>query len=107
MPAGGAIKISVELKNTGIMAGDEVVQLYVRFPDSKVERPMKQLKAFTRIPVDKGETKTVTLDLKAEDLAYWNEKDHKFTVEPGTVELMIGASSADIRLKKNIQIENQ
>jgi beta-glucosidase len=105
MAADGEIKISVDVKNTGMMAGDEVVQLYVRFPDSKVERPVKQLKAFTRTPVNKGETKTVSLNLKAEDLAYWNEKDHKFTVEPGTVELMLGSSAADIRLKKVIQVK--
>ena len=83
MPADGEIKISVDVKNTGMMAGDEVVQLYVRFPDSKVERPVKQLKAFTRTPVNKGETKTVTLNLKAEDLAYWNEKEHAFQVGTG------------------------
>jgi beta-glucosidase len=104
LPAKGNIRISVELKNTGMMAGDEVVQVYVRFPESKIERPSRQLKAFTRVPVGKGETTTVTLNLKAEDLAYWNVNDHKFTVEPGTVELMVGSSSADIRLKKIIQV---
>lgn len=104
MPANGEIKISVEIKNSGMMAGDEVVQLYVRFPDSKVERPVKQLKSFSRIPVNKGETKTVIMNLKAEDLAYWNEKDHKFTVESGAVELMVGSSSQDIRLRKIIHV---
>ena len=107
MQANGNVKISVDVKNTGMMAGDEVIQVYVRFPDSKVERPAKQLKAFARVPVSKGETKTVLLNLKAEDLAYWNEKDHKFTVEPGSVELMVGPSSADIRVRKIIQVENQ
>ena len=104
MKANGEVKISVDVKNTGMMAGDEVVQVYVRFPDSKVERPGRQLKAFARVPVGKGETKTVTLNLKAEDLAYWNEKDHQFNVEPGNLELMVGSSSADIKLKKTIQV---
>jgi beta-glucosidase len=104
MQAYGEVKVSVDIKNTGTMAGDEVVQVYTRFTDSKIERPARQLKAFTRVPVGKGETKTVTLNLKAEDLAYWNEKDHKFTVEPGNVELMVGSSSADIKLKKIIQV---
>ena len=101
MPANGEVKISVDVKNTGMMAGDEVVQLYVRFPDSKIERPARQLKAFARVPVNKGETKTVTLNLKAEDLAYWNEKDHKFTVEPGSVELMVGSSSAGYQTEED------
>lgn len=105
MPANGEVKISVDVKNTGMMAGDEVVQVYVRFTDSGIERPARQLKAFARVPVNKGETKTVTLNLKAEDLAYWNEKDHKFTVEPCSVELMVGSSSQDIKLKKIIQVE--
>jgi beta-glucosidase len=107
IPPNGEIKISVDVKNTGMMAGDEVIQVYVRFPDSKVGRPARQLKAFARVPVGKGETKTVSLILKAEDLAYWNEKDRKFTVEPGAVELMVGSSSQDIRLKKMIQVEGK
>jgi beta-glucosidase len=107
LPPNGEIKISVDVKNTGMMAGEEVVQLYARFPDSKIERPARQLKAFTRVPVSQGDTKTVTLNLRAEDLAYWNEKDHAFTVEPGPVEIMVGSSSQDIKLKKIIQVEGK
>jgi beta-glucosidase len=107
LPANGEVKISVDVKNTGPLAGDEVVQLYVRYTDSRVERPARQLKAFARVPVNKGETKTVTFNLKAEDLAYWSEKDHRFIVESGSVELMIGSSSKDIRLKKIIQVEGE
>jgi beta-glucosidase len=102
----GKIEISVDLKNTGMRDGEEVVQVYARFPDSKTERPAKQLKAFARVPVLKGETKTVLLNLKAEDLAYWNEKEHKFTVETGPVELLVGSSSRDIKLKKILQVGN-
>jgi len=78
--------------------------LYVRFPDSKVERPLKQLKGFTRVAIKAGETKKVTLNLKASDLAYWDEKKHAFVVKPGKIEIMVGASSADIRLKKSINV---
>jgi beta-glucosidase len=100
----GAVKITADVKNTGKVDGEEVVQLYVRFPDSKVERPLKQLKGFTRVAIKAGETKKVTLNLKASDLAYWDEKKHAFVVEPGKIEIMVGASSADIRLKKSINV---
>ncbi|HEX2394718.1 MAG TPA: glycoside hydrolase family 3 C-terminal domain-containing protein, partial [Bacteroidales bacterium] len=102
LPEDSEIRISVDIKNEGTMDGDEVVQLYVRFPDSKVERPIKQLKGFVRTNIKAGETKTVTIPLRGEDLAYWNEKNHSFYVEQGKVELLVGASSADIRLKKTI-----
>jgi beta-glucosidase len=102
----GELKVSVDVKNTGNLAGDEVVQLYVRFPDSKTDRPAKQLKGFTRVGINRGETKTVTLNLQAKDLAYWNEKEHRFAVEPGKVEILVGSSSADIRVKKMITVVN-
>lgn len=104
LPADGRIKVTVDVKNTGKYNGEEVVQLYLRCIDSKVERPVKQLRAFARIPVNAGETKTVTLTLNGEDLAYWDEKTHAFKVEPGKVELQVGASSQDIRLKKTITV---
>ncbi len=94
--------VSVNVKNTGKRDGDEVIQLYVSYPDSKVERPMKQLKGFKRVFIRAGQTKTVDITLKAEDLAYWNVEKHAFTVEKGKVTLMIGSSSSDIKNTKNI-----
>lgn len=104
LPEDSEIKITVDVKNNGPMDGDEVIQLYVSYPDSKVDRPLRQLKGFVRTNIRAGETKKVTLSLKGEDLAYWNEKSSTFYVEPGKVELLIGASSADIRLKKTITV---
>ncbi len=104
LPADGQVTISVDIKNTGTADGEEVVQLYVRYPDSKIERPAKQLKGFVRVPVKAGETKKISIPLKASDLAWWDEKSHMFRVEPGKVELLAGASSADIRLRKTITI---
>jgi beta-glucosidase len=75
------------------------VQLYVRYPASKVERPFKQLRGFRRVTLAAGESKTVTLRLAAGDLAYWDVGRRAWTVEPGPVELMVGASSADADLK--------
>jgi len=97
-----SIVVSVNVKNTGKSDGDEVVQLYVSYPDSKVERPLKQLKGFNRVFIRSGETRTVDIQLKAEDLAYWNTEKHAFVIEPGKVKLMVGSSSADVRAEKTI-----
>ena len=97
--AGGAIDVTVDVTNTGPRAGDEVVQLYVRHPGSAVERPLKQLRGFRRVTLAPGETRAVTLQLAAKDLAYWDVAKHAWTVEAGPVELMLGPSSADADLK--------
>jgi len=97
--------VSVNVKNTGSRDGDEVIQLYVSYPDSKVERPVKQLKGFKRVFIPAGETKTVDITLKAQDLAYWNVEKHAFTVEKGKVKMMVGSSSEDIKLPKTIQVQ--
>jgi beta-glucosidase len=96
---GGAIDVSVDVTNTGPRAGDEVVQLYVRYRESKVDRPLKQLRGFQRVALGPGEARTVVLRLAAADLAYWELARHAWTVEPGRVELMVGPSSADADLK--------
>jgi beta-glucosidase len=99
-----SIVVSVSIKNTGKRAGDEVVQLYVSYPGSKVERPMKQLKGFKRVFIRAGESKTVEIPLKAEDLAYWSVEKRAFIVEKGNVRLMVGSSSADIKLTKILHL---
>ncbi|HKQ51678.1 MAG TPA: glycoside hydrolase family 3 C-terminal domain-containing protein, partial [Pyrinomonadaceae bacterium] len=98
------VVVSVDLKNTGRRAGEEVVQLYVKHLDSKVERPLKELKGFARVALRPGETKTVSLTLKQEQLAYWDTARHRFTVEDGHVLVMVGSSSADIKLEKAIRV---
>ena len=97
--------LSVNVKNTGNRDGEEVVQLYVSFPDSKIKRPVKQLKGFKRVMIPKGESRTVTFELKASDLAYWDNDKDSYIVEPGTVNLMIGASSEDIRIEKKMTVK--
>ena len=96
--------ISVDVKNTGSLQGDEVVQLYVQHLDSKVERPREELKAFKRITLLPHETKTVRLPLSVEALSYWNERENRFVVERESVKLMVGASSNDIRLSETINV---
>jgi beta-glucosidase len=101
---GGSIRVSVDVRNTGNRRGEEVVQLYVKYLNSSVTRPIQELRGFRRIPLAAGEVKTVTFDLNADQFAYWNVSSHKFVVESGTVQLMVGSSSADIRLKKTIRV---
>ena len=100
----GSVDIEFDLRNTGKRAGEEVVQLYVKYPGSAVDRPIKELKGFQRVALNAGQTRRIRLNLKAERLAYWSVSEKRFVVEPGKVELMIGSSSADIKLKKTISV---
>lgn len=102
--ADGKVVVSFDVKNTSAVDGEEVPQLYVSYPGSQVERPAKQLKGFTRTAVAAGQTKRVEIELAAADLAYWNVDAHAWTVESGRVDLMVGASSADIRLRGRLQV---
>lgn len=100
----GAVTVSVEVTNSGKRAGDEVVQLYVHQVKSSVKRPAKELRGFQRISLQPREKKTVTFALPAEKLAFWDEKTHGFVVEPGAFDLMVGASSADIRAQTQLHV---
>jgi beta-glucosidase len=96
--------VSVTIKNTGNRAGDEVVQVYVKHLNSAVARPQKELRGFKRVAVMPGESRVVEIPLKAESLAYWNVQKHSFVVEPEQVQVMVGASSADIRLQDQLRV---
>jgi beta-glucosidase len=101
---GETAMVSVEVKNTGARAGDEVVQMYVSHEGSGVERPMEELKGFARVSLRAGETKTVTLPLAAKALAYWDEKTKAFAVEKDRVEIKVGGSSDDLAVKAVVQV---
>jgi beta-glucosidase len=102
----GVISVSVEVRNTGKRAGDEVVQFYVKHLNSEVTRPFQELRGFKRLALQPGEQKTVKFALKAESLAYWDSARQTFVMEDGKkIQLRVGASSADIRLKKNIVVD--
>jgi len=103
----GEATITFDVKNTGSRAGDEVVQLYVHDIEASVKRPIKELKGFQRVLLQPGETKTATLKLKTEVLAFWDVNDDTFVVEPGYFEIMIGSSSEDIRLRDTIYATDQ
>jgi hypothetical protein len=95
------ITISVEVKNTGIYDGDEVVQIYMTTPESlaELERPIKRLKGFKRVTIATGQTKTVDIDINCADLWFWDLKEDKMTFDKGKYGFEIGASSKDIKGK--------
>jgi beta-glucosidase len=100
----GRIEISVIVKNTGQRTGDEVVQLYVKHLNSVVPRPLKELKDFTRIQLAPQEEKTVKLSLPAARLAYWNAQTDRWVVEKDDIEIAVGGSSTDARLRKTVRV---
>jgi beta-glucosidase len=101
---GETVRVTVDVKNTGNCDGDEVVQLYIKMPESEETKPLRQLKGFQRIHLKKGESKSVTFELDRETLSYWN-KDNQFVVETGMYEIQTGASSADIRQKISFTVK--
>jgi beta-glucosidase len=107
IPENGQIIVSVDIQNTGARAGDEVVQIYVKHLNSEVQRPLKELKGFKRITLQPGETKKVQIPLKAEFLAYWDADTQKFVIEKDKIKIMVGASSADIKLEKTIDVRKE
>ncbi|HEV2455491.1 MAG TPA: glycoside hydrolase family 3 C-terminal domain-containing protein [Verrucomicrobiae bacterium] len=100
----GQITVSVKVANTGKREGDEVVQFYVRELHPSVKRPDKELREFRRIHLKAGETQDVAITIPAAKLAYYDEDQQRFRVNPGTFQVMVGASSNDIRTKTAFEV---
>ena len=103
----GTVTVSIDVQNTGKRAGDEVAQLYIREVKPVVKRPAKELRGFQRVTLAPGEKRTLTFTLPAEKLAYWDESTHAFVVNPGAFELLVGASSEDIRETARIDVSRR
>jgi beta-glucosidase len=102
------LQVNLDVSNTGTYAGEEVVQLYVSAIGSAVERAPKELKAFTRIALQPGETKSMQLDVPVSRLAYYDESEADFVVEPLEYELFVGAHSLDpYALKTRFVVRDQ
>jgi beta-glucosidase len=99
----GTVKIKVDVKNTGKREGDEVVQLYVNDVVASVTRPVKELKGFERIHLKSDEKKTVTFQVQADQLAFYDKKMER-KVEPGVFKVMVGCSSANIKLEGEFEV---
>lgn len=89
----GRLEVSVDVTNTGERAGEEVVQLYVGFPESAVERPVKLLRAFDKVALGPGETKTVALGVDVEELAWYDPEAGAWKTEPTAYSVLVGPSS--------------
>jgi len=98
-----ALTVTADVRNSGSRPGDEVVQLYVRDVEASVKRPKKQLAGFERISLRPGESRSVSFTVPPDRLAFWDEKRKAWIVEPGVFEVMVGRSSADVRLKGEIK----
>ncbi|QDO94283.1 beta-glucosidase [Formosa sediminum] len=95
----------LDVKNSGVMDGDDVIQLYVTNLDSKVYQPIRQLKAFKRVSISKGDTEQVELHFSINDMQWWGVSKQKYVVNPGRYEIQIGKSSAEIVQKQIITVK--
>ena len=100
------VSVSVDITNTGKVAGKEVVQVYVSDRKSGLVRPPKELKAFAKVSLEPGETKTVTLPLDFRAFAYYHSAYRQWITEDGEFDLLIGASSADIRCTLTVTLQS-
>jgi beta-glucosidase len=104
---GDDLSVSVEVTNTGERAGDEVVQLYTHQTRSRDAMPGKQLRTFQRVHLERGQSKTVRLTVPVSDLAHWDVTRDRWVVETSAHDVMVGASSADIRQKATVHVRGE
>lgn len=104
LQAGQEMPVCVDVTNTGKFAGQEVVQFYVRDIQSKLVRPLKELKGFVKVQLQPGETRTIEWMMRPEALAYYDDAVHDWITEPGEFELLVGSSSQDIRISQTFEL---
>ena len=98
------VKLSFSIKNTGKVKGAEAAQVYISDVKSTVLRPLKELKAFSKVMIEAGESKQVEINLPVKDWAFFNDKTQTWIIEPGKFIIMVGASSADIRQTLSVNV---
>ncbi|MBR2564440.1 MAG: glycoside hydrolase family 3 C-terminal domain-containing protein [Paenibacillus sp.] len=101
------VTVRVDVTNTGSIASDEVVQLYVRAGKSRVKRPLKTLKGFRRLHIEAGATATVHFDLPVQELAIWDVTRDRYVVEEGIYSIMVAKSSSDVQLVADLQVDGE
>jgi beta-glucosidase len=102
--ADGAV-VHVTVTNTGAVAGADVVQVYVAPPASRVRRPVRELGAFAKVTLEPGESRSIDLELDRTAFRFWDARGHRWWVEPGTYEVEIGRSAADIVARVEVELE--
>jgi beta-glucosidase len=96
--------VSVNVKNTGSVAGHEIVELYISPKNCSIERPVKELKGFAKVDLAPGQTKTVSIKLDQRAFQFYHPDKKQWTLEPGDFEILVGASSKDIKSKGIIKL---
>ena len=100
-----AVNVSFDIANTGSRTGAEVAQVYVQEENSRLPRPVKELKGFARVQVDPGKTQTIHLTLNRSAFAYFDPDQEKWVVDPGTFNILVGSSSRDIQLQGSVDLK--
>ena len=100
------VTVSFKIKNTGSVAGAEVAQVYVKDTDTTIFRPEKELKGFTKVFLEAGEEKEVSVTLDKRSFAFYNVNIHDWQVETGAFDVLVGASSRDIKLTATVNVES-
>ncbi len=98
------IRFTINIKNTGKYTGDEVVQVYIQYPNEE-RMPLREMKAFKRLSVQKGNTKQITLAIPVQELKKWNLKEGKWKIYPGKYSINVGANSRDIQLTAAFKVQ--
>jgi beta-glucosidase len=98
------VNVSVDVTNSGTVAGDEVVLLFVSYPGTAKKRPAKELKGFARVTIAAGAKQTVTIPVRVSDLSYWDSTSSKWAIEASTVKVMVGPSSANLPLSDTFTV---
>jgi beta-glucosidase len=100
----GLIQVEVDVRNVAGPAGDEVVQVYASYPDTRARRSIKELKGFARIHLEPGEGKRVSVPLRIRDLKYWDMSANDWVIEKGPVLLQVGPSSDNLLLSQTVTV---
>ena len=100
----GIVKVSFAVKNIGMKTGAEIAQLYIQDVESTVPRPVKELKGFQKVDLQPGESKTIVIELNKKDFSFWNPDTKDWFFEKGAFIIHVGASSKDIRLRKQLEL---
>jgi beta-glucosidase len=101
------VGVSFTVKNIGDIAGSEIAQIYVQPHQSKLKRPVKELKEFSKIPLEPGESRTVSVALSGRDFAYYDDHHKTWVIDSGEYTILVGASSEDIRLRKTLRMDSK
>ena len=99
------VYVDVDVANTGKVAARETVQVYVREVNATVERPQKELKAFAKVLLKAGESRTVTLTLDSRSFSFWDVATHAWRRNPGGFRIMAGGSSAELPLSADVTLK--